>query len=441
VRLRPDASLTDDGGTVTLATPARSATFRAVPPGARAALDSLAAGDTTDGALLAAVVAGDGEAGLLRWHLYMRRLVAEGWLEYRSGGARLVPVGPGPSSPAPPLDPDALVRLSRLAVATAAGGEIHVRSPRGPNLVALAPHAVGTLGALADRVAAADAGDPDDLRLFAGAGVLDFAAEESAAVAHWPVADLWLHAHSRGPHVTAGYGGTYPMKGRAAPLPATPEPFPGERVPLDAPDLRIVAKADPPLTEVMERRRSGREHRAEAPITRAQLGELLYRTMRQRQTFTAADGQELADRPYPSGGSIHELEVYPLVVACDGVEPGLWHYDTAGHALERVAEPGPALRVMVERARTAALMEADPQVVLVVTARFGRVMWKYESIAYALVLKHVGVLYHSFYLVGTAMGLAVCGLGGGDAADFERVTGRDYYAEGSVGELVIGSAP
>jgi hypothetical protein len=35
----------------------------------------------------------------------------------------------------------------------------------------------------------------------------------------------------------------------------------------------------------------------------------------------------------------------------------------------------------------------------------------------------------------------VCGLGGGDAAEFARATGLDYLAEGTVGELVVGSRP
>jgi hypothetical protein len=39
------------------------------------------------------------------------------------------------------------------------------------------------------------------------------------------------------------------------------------------------------------------------------------------------------------------------------------------------------------------------------------------------------------------MGLAVCGLGGGDASSFARATGLDPWAEGTVGELVLGSRP
>jgi SagB-type dehydrogenase family enzyme len=66
-------------------------------------------------------------------------------------------------------------------------------------------------------------------------------------------------------------------------------------------------------------------------------------------------------------------------------------------------------------------------------------MWKYDAIGYSLVLKHVGVLYQTIYLVATAMGLAVCGLGGADASDFAAASGLGFYTEGSVGELVIGT--
>ena len=74
-----------------------------------------------------------------------------------------------------------------------------------------------------------------------------------------------------------------------------------------------------------------------------------------------------------------------------------------------------------------------------VSARVGRIMWKYESMAYALMLKHVGVLYQTMYLAATAMGLAPCALGSGDAEAFAEATGRDPWEECSVGEFMLGS--
>jgi SagB-type dehydrogenase family enzyme len=61
--------------------------------------------------------------------------------------------------------------------------------------------------------------------------------------------------------------------------------------------------------------------------------------------------------------------------------------------------------------------------------------------AYAVILKHVGVVFQTMYLVATAMGLSPCGVGGGDSDLFARAAGADYYAETSVGEFLLGSKP
>ena len=59
--------------------------------------------------------------------------------------------------------------------------------------------------------------------------------------------------------------------------------------------------------------------------------------------------------------------------------------------------------------------------------------------AYNVMLKNVGVLYQTLYLVATAMDLAPCALGGGDSDLFARAVGLDYFAETSVGEFLLGS--
>src|SRR5215470_14686816 len=54
-------------------------------------------------------------------------------------------------------------------------------------------------------------------------------------------------------------------------------------------------------------------------------------------------------------------------------------------------------------------------------------------------LKHVGVLYQTMYLTATAMGLAPCAVGGGNADLFAKATGLDPYSEASVGEFLLGN--
>jgi oxazoline/thiazoline dehydrogenase len=79
------------------------------------------------------------------------------------------------------------------------------------------------------------------------------------------------------------------------------------------------------------------------------------------------------------------------------------------------------------------------QLLLVFTARFRRMSWKYEGNAYALILQEVGVLYEAMYLVATAMHLAPCAVGGGDAAHFASIIGTDPLEEASVGAFTLGS--
>src|SRR5262249_36585681 len=145
-------------------------------------------------------------------------------------------------------------------------------------------------------------------------------------------------------------------------------------------------------------------------------------------------------RPYPAGGGLYELELYPAVKVCTGLEPGLYHYDPSRHWLTRLCgRSADVTSLLQDAAESAAIPEDNLQVLLILAARFPRVGWKYESIAYALTLKHVGVLFQTMYLAATAMGLAPCALGGGDADLFARAAGTDYGAETSVGEFLLGS--
>src|SRR5262249_22329140 len=172
------------------------------------------------------------------------------------------------------------------------------------------------------------------------------------------------------------------------------------------PDLEALRRTDPTLTAVLEDRRTVRVADEDNPITAEQLGEFLYRCARNRMTVVD-EGVEYTSRPYPAGGGVYELEVYPLVRHVAGLEPGLYHYDSHEHQLRLVrAVSDPAVRRLLHR--SVPFGQGPSQVLFVVSARVGRLMWKYEGMPYALILKHAGVLYQSMYLVATAMGLAPC---------------------------------
>jgi SagB-type dehydrogenase family enzyme len=352
--------------------------------------------------------------------------------------------------------PDDRGGLSRFAVLRPDGSDLVLECPRAGAEIRLHDRAaLAALGAMTGLSAAATEGPaeplPDglaaDLRAELGRfGFLVPDAEAEAAelrLAQWNPTDLWFHARSRAGsrgHPGEEFGGTWWARDRFDPLPARPPAFGGPVVPLHRPDLAVLRTTDAPLTAVLEDRRSVRGHDDARPLTVEQLGEFLFRCARARRV-SEYEGVQLVDRPHPSGGGFGELELYPAVWNVAGLERGLYHYDSHDHRLERVDGSERAVRRITANAVQSAAMPQRPQLVIVVAARFGRVMWKYQGMAYALVLKHVGVLYQTMYLTATAMGLAPCGLGAGDAELFSAAAGLDGLEESSVGEFMLGSRP
>ncbi|CAM5743950.1 hypothetical protein SALBM311S_01499 [Streptomyces alboniger] len=89
-------------------------------------------------------------------------------------------------------------------------------------------------------------------------------------------------------------------------------------------------------------------------------------------------------------------------------------------------------------AMAAAALTTPPPVLITLTSRFQRLSWKYSGLAYALVLKHVGALIQTFYLVGSAMGLACCAVCSEDVTVCAGALGLDWRAESPVGSFVLG---
>jgi SagB-type dehydrogenase family enzyme len=81
---------------------------------------------------------------------------------------------------------------------------------------------------------------------------------------------------------------------------------------------------------------------------------------------------------------------------------------------------------------------AVPQILITIAARFGRISWKYSSVAYALILKDVGVLIQTLYMMATDMELGGCAVGSANIDLFAKMTGIEFYVEGAVGQFAIG---
>ena len=267
------------------------------------------------------------------------------------------------------------------------------------------------------------------LGLFAAAGMVaevgddgTAADNDNNALHYWESHDLLFHARSRVGRHDAPVGGTYRHAGKLDPPPALKRMSASETIELYQPDLERLKRDDPPFAQVQERRCSIREY-ADEPITARQLGEFLFRVARvkgRREWEVMTPGGPIrvegTTRPYPAGGGLYELEVYAVVDRCRGLHAGLYYYDALDHRLGRVAGRTDEVEALLsDAAEAAGVAPASLQVLLVLASRFPRLAWKYASLAYALTLKHVGVMYQTMYLAATAMGLAPCALGGGDS--------------------------
>jgi SagB-type dehydrogenase family enzyme len=419
---------------------------------------------------LAELVQGDGNGALTRWYYYLQRLSRRGLVcrTVHTNGTRLatlVAVSPSFVARPVPAAPGCRYVLSRFAGLRRLGDAAVVESPLAHAKVILNDgRAAALVGALTAPATAEElSGRVVGLSADAVAGVLTLlwragllggvgaggrcAEDEAPALQTWEYHDLLFHARSREGRSDAAFGGTYRLAGRLDPPPALKPPPSGPTHELYRPDLARLERDDPPLARVQERRCSVRAFDADRPITDRQLGEFLFRVARVKdrwQTELATNGgpvpMDFASRPYPAGGSLYELELYAAVNLCANLERGLHHYDPSRHCLTRLfgrtAEVAGLLR---DAAEATAVPEDNVQVLLILAARFPRVAWKYESIAYALILKHVGVLFQTMYLAATAMGLGPCAVGCGDADRFARAAGTDYFAETSVGEFLLGS--
>ncbi|MFC8527721.1 SagB family peptide dehydrogenase [Nocardia sp. NPDC057227] len=420
-----------------LLNPPQKQKLSGLPRGQLLALKTLNRGPATVAEL--ATAAGEDVTPLLD------RLAGAGWLAVtvRAEGRDLytvLPFGTPPQGEPVPRPPTAT--LSKFAVLHRdADGfvlehplswcDIRIHDPR--FLALLEPSGLG--------LPAADRFRAD---LHRGGFLADPAAEEQAFTSRsWSAPDLWFHRRSTlGERVVTWehFGPTKWAKGQFPQPPARKPGYPADPIPLPRPDLAALRAADPTLTAVLEDRVSTRAFDDAAPITLGQLAELLFRTARSRGVRSEVPGEELVSKPYPSGGSVYELELYPVVRNVAGLAPGMYHYDAHEHALRPIAEAAsPAVSTLVKSTSATLADGAEPQVLLVLGARTGRVMWTYEQVSYAVILKHVGVLMQTVYLAATAMGLGACAQGFGDTAAFVRAAGVDELEECSVGSIIVGT--
>jgi SagB-type dehydrogenase family enzyme len=395
----------------------------------------------------------------------VRRLAGRGLIEYRLGRTQsedLVVIEPQLPDYWPHLpqlgDADTLV-LSRFAYMRRRANEMVLESPRAGALfkicnpkIAVALALLSTPQQIKQFRRQKDFPGLELLALLVDCQILFKTdddglrpAEGDDALVLWDFHDLVFHARSTEGRHANPLGGAYPYADAISALPAVRASWPGRKI-----DLREVSavpvEAPSPAAKLLRERHSTRDFDNQRPITLAELARFLDGTARIQSEFKppldhgGGGGPELTYtvRPYPSGGASYELELYLTVDTCEGLPRGFYHYDAGAHALVPIETRGKQLDALLKGAEFAMGVNAAPQILITIAARFGRVSWKYSSIAYALILKDVGALMQTFYLMATDMGLGGCAIGTTNIELFAKMTGLQFHVEGPVGQFALG---
>ena len=267
--------------------------------------------------------------------------------------------------------------------------------------------------------------------------------------AQWDFHDLLFHSESslgyahRLDEGHQTFGASFPYKERFPELPARREPYEGERIFLPD-DGTMQPRNGTPFTEVWRSRKSIRKYDVNKPITKGELGVFLNWVYRGKAESRVVKWSEDINvnvcnpRSYPSGGAIYEQELYLSVLRSNDLATGFYHYDPFTHSLVALPVDKETWQVGIMQPFTNSMDIKCPDILFYISTRFQRVTWKYTRIAYGLILKNVGAMYQSMYLVATFMNLAPCAIDGTDRRIFAELTGQDPQKESVVGEFYLG---
>ncbi len=182
------------------------------------------------------------------------------------------------------------------------------------------------------------------------------------------------------------------------------------------------------LEEAIEQRRSRRSYVAK-PLSQAELSRLLH----------AASGLTDPGRGFraaPSAGALYPIETYAVVHDVTSLEPGLYHYAVADHALEQL-QTG-SLRAAIVAAGIGQEMLGRSQVCFVLSAIFQRTRWKYRERTYRYVLLEAGHIGQNLYLAATSMGLGACAVGAFLDDNLNELLGIDGEEEAALYIITVG---
>lgn len=222
------------------------------------------------------------------------------------------------------------------------------------------------------------------------------------------------------------------LMARGARVPEAEKPVPPDAAIFELPaPLKIGPEKARGLFDFLRTRRSRRDYAA-APLTKEELGALLWSVQGVVET-----GRGYTFRTAPSAGARHPLDTYIMLNRVEGLSAGLYRYSPAGHRLVRMRDDASiagrlaAACLGQEILRTAAVS-------FVWTAAIERGRWKYQQRAYRYIYLDAGHACQNLYLACEALGLGCCAVAAFDDDEVDRILGLDGREEFTIYLATVG---
>jgi SagB-type dehydrogenase family enzyme len=150
-----------------------------------------------------------------------------------------------------------------------------------------------------------------------------------------------------------------------------------------------------------------------------------------------ADGRTVSyQRAAANSGGLGSVEVYPVVLDVESVNPGIYHYDSVSHELVLLRDGD--FREWLREVVFFQLEFSDAAVALILTGAVGRLRAKYGLRGYRFALLDAGHVSENIYLLATALELQVSATAGFIDDDVDAALGIDGLEDASLLVLLVG---
>lgn len=196
--------------------------------------------------------------------------------------------------------------------------------------------------------------------------------------------------------------------------------------------LKTIPLLKTTLSEVLLERKSERNFSGKS-VDMARLGALLFYSA---GIIPGEKQWNSTRRFYPSAGARYPLEIYLSTSNVKGLENGLYHYNVRQHSLDVLWQKR-NLNKTISRLTNQDWVGRS-NVIVLITSVFQRTQTKYGERGLRHIFLEAGHLAQNIYLVGTALKLKVCAIGGFIDDKINKILDIDSEDEGILYILAVG---